>query len=434
MKNILKYVVTFILMIIVFCILLTVTSLIPRDALTKKVKESSEILCGQHNSRIIIINGRATKFDNYSDALMINTAYSIDDTDPFCSSMLARKNYIKGKTEVIYPDTTGELKSSSKYKEVNQVGDLRDTVNNDTTESFEYARYWHGYLVFLRPLLALFNISQIRAILVVILLILSIILIYMIYKKINLGTAIIFFCGLLMCDYFYIGLSTQGAPVFLITMISSILILSRNIKDKGLLFLIIGGLTSFTDLLTVPMLTLGVPLLIYGLLQNKNKYNIKKLFIEMFKYCVMWGIGYFGVFLIKWILVDLLFNRGLIQTSISQFSYRSTTTTNISIDNLLELIQFILKPLSISLIVLSLLTIIKIIKFKDIKNVKLNIKEISIYFFIELLVLLWIIVLRQHFFQHMFFTYRYTFLICVCIFLIIYNLFKTEYNEEKKIY
>lgn len=99
--------------------------------------------------------------------------------------------------------------------------------------------------------------------------------------------------------------------------------------------------------------------------------------LKIFKYCVMLGIGYFEVFLIKWILVDLLFNRGLIQTSISQFSYRY-----------------------------------------------------SIYFFIELLVLLWIIVLRQHFFQHMFFTYRYTFLIC--IFLIIYILFKTEYKEEKK--
>lgn len=432
MKNILKYVVTFILMIIAFCVLLTITSLIPRQALTKKVKESSEILCGQNNSRIIYINGRATKFDNYTDSLMINTAYSIDNEDPFCSSLLARKNYIKGKTEVVYPDTTGELKSSSKYKALNQVGDLLDTVNNDTVESFEYARYWHGYLVFLRPLLVLFNISQIRDILVAIFVILAIILIYKIYKKIDLGTAIIFFCGLLICDYFYIGLSLQGAPVFLIIMISSILILSKDIKDKGMMFLIIGGLTSFTDFLTVPMLTLGVPLLIYCLLQNKNKYNIKELFIEVLKYCIMWGIGYFGVFLMKWILVDLLFNRGLIQTSIEQFKYRSETNTNINLNIFSKPISIVIKPLSISIIVVCILTIIKIIKFKDRKNVKLNIKEISIYFFIELLVFAWIVVLRQHFFQHMFFTYRYTFLIFVCIFLIIYNLFKIEYSEDKK--
>ena len=153
MKNILKYIVTFILMIVVFCVLLTITSLIPREALTKKVKESSTILCNQGNSLIIFIDGRPTKFDNYTDSLMINTAYSIDNTTPFYSSMVARKNYIKGKTEIVYPDTTGELKSSSKYKALNQVGDLRDTVNNDTIESFEYSRYWHGYLIFLRPLL-----------------------------------------------------------------------------------------------------------------------------------------------------------------------------------------------------------------------------------------------------------------------------------------
>ena len=65
MKKILKYVITFILMIITSCILLTITSLIPRQALTKKVKESAAILGQQGNNLIITINGRKTKFDNY---------------------------------------------------------------------------------------------------------------------------------------------------------------------------------------------------------------------------------------------------------------------------------------------------------------------------------------------------------------------------------
>ncbi len=192
MKNILKYIGIFISMIVIFCITLTITSLIPKEALTKKTKESAEILNEQTNNLIIYINNRPTKFDNYTDSLMINTAYSIDNTTPFYSSMVARKNYIKGKTEIIYPDTTGELPSSSKYKTINQVGDLNDTVNNDVTESFEYGRYWHGYLIFLRPLLMIFNITQIRAILFVIYAILAIILLYNIYIKIDLGTMIIF--------------------------------------------------------------------------------------------------------------------------------------------------------------------------------------------------------------------------------------------------
>ena len=430
MKKILKYVITFILMIITSCILLTITSLIPRQALTKKVKESAAILGQQGNNLIITINGRKTKFDNYSDSLMVNTAYSIDETDPFYSSMVARKNYIKGKTEVIYPDTTGELKSSSKYKSLNQVGDLIDTVNNDTTESFEYARYWHGYLIFLRPLLVLFNVSQIRIILTIIYVILAIILLYKIYKKINLGTAIIFLCGLMICDYFYLGITLQGTSVFLIMMIASIILLSKDIKDKGMFFLIIGGLTSFFDFLTVPIVTLAVPLLIYSLIQNKNQCNIKKLFIELIKYCILWGIGYIGLWLMKWVIVDLIYHKNIIQTSLIQFIYRSDTK-NLSKINLLEPIQYIAKPVFLSILVLAVLMIVKLIKYKD-KKIKFNFKEISIYFFIVIIVLLYILVLREHFFQHLFFTYRNLFVICVCLFLMIYNLFKLEPNKNDK--
>ena len=434
MKNILKYIVTFILMIVVFCVLLTITSLIPREALTKKVKESSTILCNQGNSLIIFIDGRPTKFDNYTDSLMINTAYSIDNTTPFYSSMVARKNYIKGKTEVVYPDTTGELKSSSKYKALNQVGDLRDTVNNDTVESFEYSRYWHGYLIFLRPLLVLFNISQIRAILTVIYVILAAILLYKIYKKINLGTAIIFLCGLMICDYFYLGITLQGTPVFLITMISSILILSEKIKDKGLFFLIIGGLTNFFDFLTVPILTLGIPLLVYSLIQNKNKCNIKKLFLELFKYCVMWTIGYGGVWITKWLLLDLFYNKDIIQTVLEQFKYRSSN--KITQKELLNSIKFALKPISISFVITLVLLIIKLIKYKksnNLKDVKFNFKEIFVYLSIGLLAVLWILLLKQHFVQHIFFTYRNMTLISISVFLIIYNLFtKKEHSENEE--
>lgn len=123
------------------------------------------------------------QFDNYTDALMINTAYSIDSQKPLYSAFVARKNYIPNITTEIYEDVPGELKSSSKYSRHNEVGELNDLVNNEKAESFEYARYWHGYLIFLRPLLILFNINQIRIMLTIILIILACILAYLIYKN-----------------------------------------------------------------------------------------------------------------------------------------------------------------------------------------------------------------------------------------------------------
>ena len=54
------------------------------------------------------------QFDNYTDALIINTAYSIDSQKPLYSAFVARKNYIPNITTEIYEDVPGELKSSSK--------------------------------------------------------------------------------------------------------------------------------------------------------------------------------------------------------------------------------------------------------------------------------------------------------------------------------
>ena len=44
--------------------------------------------------------------------------------------------------------------------------ELELMVSNETIreaeESFEYAKYWHGYLIFLRPLLLILNYMEIR--------------------------------------------------------------------------------------------------------------------------------------------------------------------------------------------------------------------------------------------------------------------------------
>lgn len=439
MKKILKYLLVFIIMIICFCVTLTLTSLIPNKIIAESTKESSEILDKQTNQLFILIRNKniKLKFDNYTDALMINTAISIDNKTPFYSAMMARKNYIDGKTEIIYPDSTGELKSASKYPVINQVGELHDTVNNNITESFEYARYWHGYLIILRPLLILFNITEIRIILLVLFAILGITLLYKIYKKIDLGTAIIFLVGMIICDYFYIGFSLQGTSVFLIATIASIILLSRDIKDKPMFFMIVGGLTSFFDFLTVPIMTLGIPLLIYSLMKNKDNCNIKEIYFELFKYCIFWALGYLGVWIIKWILVDVIYNKELINSVIYQFKYRTKNLGNTTKYTLLDVLtinlKIIISPFFYSLIMTIIILVIKIVKIKDLNKIEFNYKEILIYLCVAGLGIAWYIILKQHSYQHCFFTYRNMWLICTGILLIIYNLFKLKDIDEKNI-
>lgn len=81
---------------------------------------------------------------------------------------LQEKNYIPGQTEEVYIDSQYNLGASSQY--INQSnGDLYQTKElyglmhgENITDSFEYARYWHGYLVILRPLLAIMSYSELE--------------------------------------------------------------------------------------------------------------------------------------------------------------------------------------------------------------------------------------------------------------------------------
>lgn len=184
-KIVFKYIAIFICIIILFISLLTLTSLIPRESIEEHTRESAEILTSQTNRLYFPVREWLMYFDNFTDALMINTAYSIDNSKPLYSAMVARRNYIPGVTKIIYEDKVGELGNFDKYTsgEVDQSGELAETVNGTIEESFEYARYWHGYLVLLRPALLLGNIGEIRIVLTFIFIILLIILTIMLAKK-----------------------------------------------------------------------------------------------------------------------------------------------------------------------------------------------------------------------------------------------------------
>lgn len=196
MKNILKkstkYIITYMILIITFIILLTLVSLIPSEKMKTNVQETAKILTAQTNGLMIKIHLKKLiiPFDNYTDALMVNTAYSIDSNEPFYSFMMAKKNYIPDKTKEIKEDTVGELKSASKYKIPSAVGELQDTANGNIDEAFEYARYWHGYLVLLRPALCISNIGGIRITMSVVFIMLGIVLTFLVAKEINILSAI----------------------------------------------------------------------------------------------------------------------------------------------------------------------------------------------------------------------------------------------------
>lgn len=244
--NMLKnYTVRYSIMIISFFILLFLISIIPSKYIKQNVKESADTFVSEGDAKYILVNFTNMidlEIDNFTDALMVNTAYSIDSKKPVESFLLARKNYIPGTTKIIHEEENGNLQFPSKYEKYTPVTELYDTVNDDIDESYEYARYWHGYLVFLRPLLIMFNIKQIRILSQIIFAVLLLFMGYLIWKKIDPLIAVIVEIAFLAVHYYLVAGSFQGNAVLLFSIMCTIYVLIRHdkIKNFPLTFFTIG--------------------------------------------------------------------------------------------------------------------------------------------------------------------------------------------------
>lgn len=420
LKKIFKFFIVFVILFLTFFFFFIMTSSIPSNLLKENVKEASNTLYKEGNRKIIYIADKLkhVQFDNYSDALMINTAYSIDSKAPLYSLLTAKKNYIPNKTKQIKQDKVGELESNSKYEFHDEVSELRDTVNGEAEESFEYAKYWHGYLIFLRPLLLFFNYFQIRIILITILVILAILLIYLIAKKINKTIAVIILFGLVQIEYFYIGFSILNSITMIIAIVSCIVLLKKfdKIKDFSLYFFIIGIFLGFFSLLDIPFMTFGFPIMIYFLLKQKNsEVSVKEQLVSFVKYGFFWLLGYGLIWIFKWILIDILYGRNIFITSIGQVLYRSVGQKNSGIFAIGINVLNMVIPFALTLFLFEYV-LIRYCK----KITKENAKKAIPFFILGIMPIFWYAMLANHSTYHYFFTYRILFLSIVCSLIGIY--------------
>ena len=405
-KSFLKYVLTFVIVILLFIATLIISSLFPRDWIEENTLESATTLLQEGNPNYVL----DMKLDNYTDALMINTAYSINPNKPFESAMLARKNYLPEKEQTVYPDSNGGLISSADG-DYDILGELYKTVRHDISESYEYARYWHGYLIILRPLLIFFNISQIKVIIGILLALLAFYLFMVLSKKILIKFCYIIILALAFSDFFLMGITLQGVLTFVISMVASIIIYERydKIKNISMYFMVIGMVTCFFDLLTHPIITLGIPITVYLLLKQEKEHtglkeNIKLIIVNS----IMWGIGYLLTNLTKWILVDVFYRRNLINIAFEQFLFRSQAASVSDPKFLGEAVIYNFEQAGIRVYLFLAVIFIYVIAYliRNYKVMKFNVKAGVPYLIISLMPIAWYLLMNNHDVDHSYFTYR----------------------------
>ena len=386
-----KLVITLLACVLVGILAMTLIYCLPTAPMRKNLSESLPLL--EYEGKYFEISEKFTStLDNWTDAVMLHNAVYGPTENLIVEAMLVNRITYdeKDTVECLIADFEGQEGGWVKH----------------------YARYWHGYLLTVKPLLLVLNYSEIRILNHFCQLALIAFAVIMLKKKGYSRYIIPFLLLMGLQGLTVTGNSLQNSTIFYTYIIAFIILLEKYEKWQGtdklyLFFAGIGIVTSFIDFLTYPLVSFGVPMVLCMVMTKETSF--KKQFKQFFLSGFCWGFGYAGMWAGKCVAATLITNENIIKNAIEQVFIRSSETTSlghtfttkgIAIDNFKF---FANHPAFILAIVFCAYIVFVIIKKKNVKAVISNIVMIIIC----LLPVVWFAVLKNHSGLHAWlFTYR----------------------------
>lgn len=428
-----NYIKLFVVGILIFNVLLLACCLFPSEILKENIRESADLLSKEGN--YYKFKGVDISNNNYTDALILNMIYSIDNKTPYQSYMLGRKNYDDTITNRTVEMNIGEAKSMKpdnedvKFaKNYDAVGELSDFLDGKINVAMKYERYWHGWLIIYRVLMIFFNIAEIRWLLFIVFTLLFVLLIYKLLKEFGFFVALFFEYSLIVYGYFYTSYSLESAPIFILMMLTSLMLLKYkdNINIVKSMF-ITGMLANYFDFLTVPLISLVIPMYVYILFLNKQKVDSKVMIKKVACSVIMWGIGYALTWICKFFLCELFVQKGSFVNAIKQVLYRTTRSSPNTSESLFgTLCKLVIKAnLYLCVIFMFIGMILLSGKFKIILT-KENRAYAIMIFTLALFPFVWYFILANHTISHTVFVYRHMIIFLLGVLISGYSLLKIE--------
>lgn len=429
MKTILKYILIYIITVLLCVSILIITSKIPKTVIEENIKQSTKDFHTSDEVEQVVKRRDYTFKHPYADAMILNIVYCIDTEHPLKSSMEAKYHSER-------PDRKEEDKKIS-Y-------DFEKMIENKEEGNTQYLRYWHGYIGIIRILLVFFDLGQIYILNAIILSVLTIILIIVLIKSKAYALITAFIVGLIMCAANVIPFCLEYTWMFYIMLITSILAVlwKDNIKRLNTLFFITGILTCFFDFLTTEIITIIVPVLITLILrvkENKIK-NFKQGIIFVIQSMALWGISYICMWVTKWILASIVLKINAFDYVINDAAKRiNGEIYAVSIKNMpwkaIERNLFTLYPLNTQKNIKKLLIIpicififeVIFIRKRDLKKLWLS----GLLLLISIIPYVRYAVLANHSYLHYFFTFRSQIVTVMAITLAIIYSIDVEFWRNK---
>lgn len=265
--------------------LLTAVYCIPTDSIEKNIAQSA-LTIQKEGTYYPISIWFHSQLDNWTDSIILMEAGIGGESNAFQSAITASHGTIKHTTS-----PTDSL--------------LMHYIDGQPyTSTVEYCRYWHGYLIFIKPLLSLMDYSSIRILNGIIQISLIIAICCLMYRKGLRDYVLPFILMYLMLMPAALAYSIQFSTCFyvIILAIIGLLVIRSDKLDRfaAPVFLMIGIATAYFDFLTYPMATFGIPVLMLMVLQASRPLEEKLFWIV--KCGLFWSIGFGGMWASKWVI------------------------------------------------------------------------------------------------------------------------------------
>lgn len=329
--------------------------------------------------------------DNFTDTLMIGAA--VYDNDETVVKKVVNAYHPSG-----YDDPVENL--------------IKYIDEGDNGDKGNYTRYWHGYLVLLKPILFFTDYLMWRSINRVLQLLLTLTVVIVLMKRFSWKCALPVLAAVLFLRPNVIFYSLQYSTMFYVSMISALILgLLYGKKNNNWLiyfYLCVGIITNYFDYLTYPAFGLGLCLVICAMLSQKNKGSDNIL--ATMKYSLFWVLGYGGMWVGKWTIGSILTGENLfadaIQSVIGRSSaeaYGGSISRVSAVVSNLQMASEITTPLIVTAAIAAIVIII-------VWQWHSHFEDFILYFINLLLIaaipFVWFFFMSNHSYIHLYFTYR----------------------------
>lgn len=384
--------------IVATCILLNIFAFcLPTKNIHSRMREAAQVMSQEGVYYHIIEDYPGTFLNNWSESgMLLRVAYDGDES-------LLKKAFGGYYNDIVGKDPQAAF-----------VSIYKDGIEPNARTS--YARYWHGYTFLLKLLLMFLSYTDLRLLNQCVQIGMMVYCICLLYSK-DKNCALALNAALLALTPIALPYSLYMSIIFYITLFSLIILLKfvsvfkRNPMNLYVFFAGIGIIVSWMDILSYPLVSLCIPLIVWISLNHEDN-SIKQAIKTIVLPSLSWGGAYAIMWGLKWILSSIILQRNILSDAYKTILFRTSDVSAAGeiiskTDTILLNIRAIFKlPNIIFWMIIAIIIIGSQLGKKNTYKIKIHFVKAVQFFVIALMPFAWYLILTNHSNIHYWFTHR----------------------------